>query len=129
MDSMLFIDYWNQYSKSLFPESIYKHLIDLVTKWFSIKDRQLKLQTKMLNLFIALQLKIRPIIRGAFRTQSNIYNSTAWKVSKYGVFFGPYFPVFGPEKTLYMDTFYAVWSFQPLTIFTKKLHRECSTGL
>ena len=40
---------------------------------------------------------------------------TAWKVSKYGVFSGPYFPVFGlntgiygPEKTSYLDTFYPV---------------------
>ena len=37
---------------------------------------------------------------------------TAWKVSKYGVISGPYFPVFGlntgkygPEKTPYLDTF------------------------
>ena len=37
---------------------------------------------------------------------------TAWKLSKYGVFSGPYFTVFspntgkyGPEKTLYLDTF------------------------
>ena len=37
---------------------------------------------------------------------------TVWKVSKYGVFSGPYFPVFslntrnyGPEKTPYLDTF------------------------
>ena len=36
-------------------------------------------------------------------------------MSKYGVFFGPYFPVFGlntgkygPEKTPYLDTFHAV---------------------
>ena len=36
-------------------------------------------------------------------------------MSKYGVFSGPYFPVFGlntekyePEKTLYMDTFHVV---------------------
>ena len=40
---------------------------------------------------------------------------TARKVSKYGVFSGPYFPVFrlntekyGPEKTPYLDTFDAV---------------------
>ena len=40
---------------------------------------------------------------------------TAWKVSKYGVFSGPHFPVFGldtgkygPEKPPYMDTFHAV---------------------
>ena len=41
--------------------------------------------------------------------------NTAWKVSKYGVSSGPYFPVFalntekyGPEKTPYLDTFHAV---------------------
>ena len=41
--------------------------------------------------------------------------STAWKVSKYGFFSGPHFPVFGlntgkyrPEKTLYLDIFQAV---------------------
>ena len=38
-----------------------------------------------------------------------------WKVSKYGVFSGPFFPGFrqntgkyGPEKTLYLDNFHAV---------------------
>ena len=56
-----------------------------------------------------------------------------WKVSKYGVFAGPYFPVFGlntgkygPEKTPYLDTFYAVSAFLTVTIektesFTNKL--------
>ena len=46
---------------------------------------------------------------------SNIIVLTARKVSKYGVFSGPYFPVFGlntgkygPEKTPYFDTFHAV---------------------
>ena len=46
-----------------------------------------------------------------FLTETN----TAWKVSKYEVFSGPYFPVFGLdtgkyglEKTLYLDTFHAV---------------------
>ena len=63
--------------------------------------------------------------------------STAWKVSKYGVISGPYFPVFGlntgkiiqekfslntgkygPEITAYLDTFHAVF----LTFdFSKKL--------
>ena len=40
---------------------------------------------------------------------------TAWKVPKYGVFSGPYSPVFvlntgkyGPEKTPYLDIFQAV---------------------
>ena len=41
---------------------------------------------------------------------------TAWKVYKYRVFSGPYFPVFSPnakkygsEKTPYLDTFYTVF--------------------
>ena len=29
---------------------------------------------------------------------------TAWKVSKLGIISGPYFPVFGPEITPYLDT-------------------------
>ena len=35
---------------------------------------------------------------------------TVWEVSKYGVFSGPYFPVFGPEKISYLDTFQVVFS-------------------
>ena len=49
-------------------------------------------------------------------TRARVYQSnTAWKVSKYGVVSGPYFPVFGldtgkygPEVTPYLDTFHAV---------------------
>ena len=37
-----------------------------------------------------------------------MFSITAWKVSQYGVFSGPYFPVFGPENTPYFDTFHAV---------------------
>ena len=32
----------------------------------------------------------------------------SWKVSKYGVIHGPYFPVFGPAITPHLDTFHAV---------------------
>ena len=49
---------------------------------------------------------------------------TAWKVSKCGVFSGPYFPVFspnkgkyGPEKTLYLDTIPTV--LLSLSLFTR----------
>ena len=31
-----------------------------------------------------------------------------WKVSRQEVFSGPYFPVFGPEKTPYWDTVHAL---------------------
>ena len=43
--------------------------------------------------------------------------STLWKVSKYWVFSGPYFPIFsptrkyGPEKAPYFDTFHVVFFF------------------
>ena len=37
---------------------------------------------------------------------------TSWKVSKYGAFSGPYFPVFEPEKTPYLYTFHAVVLFE-----------------
>ena len=33
---------------------------------------------------------------------------TAWKVSNYRVFSGPYYRAFGPENTPYLDTFHAV---------------------
>ena len=45
----------------------------------------------------------------------NQLNYTTWKVSKYGVFSGLYFPIFGPntgkygpQKAPYLDTFHAV---------------------
>ena len=48
-------------------------------------------------------------------TISLVHSRTVWKVPKYGVFSGLYFPVFelntgkcGPEKTPYLDTFHAV---------------------
>ena len=39
-----------------------------------------------------------------------MYNiiSTARKLSKYGVFSGPFFLVFGTEKISHLDTFHAV---------------------
>ena len=46
--------------------------------------------------------------------KSQINHYTRWKVSKYGVCSGPYFPVFspntekyGPKITPYLDTFHA----------------------
>ena len=54
--------------------------------------------------------KPRPV-----KLQTTDKSLNAWKVSKYGVISGPYFPVFGmntekyaPEITLYLDTLHAV---------------------
>ena len=48
-------------------------------------------------------------------SRKNVFSITARKVSKYGEFSGPYFPVFspeagkyGPEITPYFHTFHAV---------------------
>ena len=35
---------------------------------------------------------------------------TAWKVSEYGVFSGPNMGKYGPEETLYSDTFLVVYN-------------------
>ena len=43
-------------------------------------------------------------------SRSRLISSTAWKVSKYGVFSGPYFPVFGPNTEIYLH----IW-----TLFTQ----------
>ena len=47
-------------------------------------------------------------------SETKISMDTAWKVSKYGVFSGPYFPVFGPEKTPYLDTFQVMGAMEKL---------------
>ena len=49
---------------------------------------------------------------------------TAWNVCKYGVISVPYFSAFGPEKTLYLDTFHTVniWRSlpdSPMNLFRK----------
>ena len=61
--------------------------------------------------------------------------TTARKVSRYGIFSGPYFPAFGlntgkygPEKTPYLDTFRAValfLSFRVLTIINLGYMGKC----
>ena len=46
-------------------------------------------------------------------------------MSKYGVFFGPYFLAFGPKKPPYLDTFHAVLTVTKLhCIWNKNLTYE-----
>ena len=59
-----------------------------------------------------LNIKVHHFLRKRISLFSGI---TVRKVSKYGVFSGPYFPAFGlntgkygPEETPYFDTFHAV---------------------
>ena len=53
---------------------------------------------------------------GIINLRCNVIATTAWKVSKYGVISGPYFPAFGlntgkyrPEITSYLETFHALY--------------------
>ena len=39
-------------------------------------------------------------------------------MSKYRVFSVPYFPVFGPEKTPHLETFYAVNTYEIISILS-----------
>ena len=64
-------------------------------------------------MLLLLWLNDVSLFKGVYLIQGSelFYN----KVSKYGVFSGPYFPVFelntekyGPEKTPYLDTFHAL---------------------
>ena len=54
------------------------------------------------------------------KQKKNKQLDTAWKLSKYGVFSGPHFPVlglntgkYGPEKTPYLENFHAVRTSSP----------------
>ena len=49
------------------------------------------------------------ISRKVESSKSSTDHDAAWKVSKYGVYSDPYFPLFGAEKTPYLDKFHAVW--------------------
>ena len=66
---------------------------------------------------------------GFLKNIQMIFLNTAWKVSKYGVFSGPYFPVFSPntgkyepEKAPFLDTFHAVKYFQTSLANEKGYH-------
>ena len=56
-----------------------------------------------------------PVFNLSVNWEKNVSTSTAWKVSKYGVISGLYFPVFrlntgiyGPEIIPYLDSLYGV---------------------
>ena len=44
---------------------------------------------------------------------------------KYRVFSGPYFPVFGPEKTRHLETFYAVNTYEIISILGLTQKKLC----
>ena len=62
-----------------------------------------------------MEYSITLIYINCIRTSKIIVIIALWKVSKYGDFSGPYFPVFGlntekyrPEKAPYLDAFHAM---------------------
>ena len=54
---------------------------------------------------------------------------TAWKISRYGVFFGLYFSVFGLEKTPYLDTFQAMRTLYLVKKLCKKVPSQVAEKL
>ena len=46
-------------------------------------------------------------------------------MSKYRVFSGPYLPVFGPEKTPHLETFYAVNTYEIISILRLTQKKLC----
>ena len=80
---------------------VFSHVLKLL-QWFEIAHSNLTYKFSLISISILLK----------FLTMKD----TGWKGSKYGVFSGPYFLVFGlttgkyePEKTPHLDTFRAVW--------------------
>ena len=81
------------------------------------------------------QLLVTDFWKPFLKSQLDIF--TAWKVSKYGVFFWSVFPVFSsntakyaPGKTLYLDTFHAViittyFTNATITITTTAIRKHC----
>ena len=54
-------------------------------------------------------LRVKSFAKKPIRVTSiDAIRLSAWKVFKYGVFSGPYFPTFRPEKKPHLDTFHAV---------------------
>ena len=86
-------------------------------------------------------MKTRKLRRNNNKVDS-METGTAWKVSKQGVFSGPYFPAFGlntvryysvfrpnvgkyvPEKTPYLDTFHAVTAHSNCSFVSLKWFRK-----
>ena len=54
---------------------------------------------------------------------------TAWKLSEYRVFSSPYFPVFRPEKTPYLDTFHTMLIIQCCVSDLKQKQNEPLEGV
>ena len=76
--------------------------------------------------FNSIKIKIRNHLEETVLRKST---HTAWKVAKYGVFSGPYFPIlglntgnYGPEKSLYLDTFNAVKQFSGVYRINHRSH-------
>ena len=98
------------------PLSYRNQSLDLLCKLMDWFLYDIGLCHERVNLtFQAMRRSIMVRCSVVFILTFSIYGHTAWKVSKYRVICGPYFPVFGlnagkygPEITPYLDTFHAV---------------------
>ena len=128
---------------------INRNLSSYATKCYLSKKTNTKRPASMIVRFVLFNLEKEDIYKTdaifcslkfhwrdkSFFSISWFYEVNAtWKVSKYGVFSGPYFPAvglnkersgvfspnarkYGPEKAPYLDNFHAVQSFKKLVNF------------
>ena len=88
-------------------------------------------QTKLNKILI----KQKHVIRIIFHVNEETYPRpfTMWKVSKYGVISGSKFSIFGPEITLYLDTFHTINKCQinllQVFIFMQRIKRSTSPSV
>ena len=102
-----------QISQRNSPRFFTRNYKSVVNTFYKFITQNHRVEEKLSNLQLN---KLKP-------ARKNATSITAWKVSKYGAFSGPYFPVlgsnteiygkygkYGPEKTPYLDTFHTVYA-------------------
>ena len=107
-----------RFKKIKYNFPVFKHTPLITTIWFITVNIKL-IFSRVNKKIIVAKREVIPHVIGMY---NRLFPGTAWKVSKYGVISGPYFPVFGlntgkygPEITPYLDTFHAAWKLPKLS--------------
>ena len=114
--------YWKSAQTNSGRDKFCEHLEIFQEAIFKLKNHSFTKHVRLFFSYILETLTGKNVFAsfdssGVFLTEdlSSYENDTAWKVSKQGVFSGPYFHVFspntgkyGPEITPHLDTFHAV---------------------
>ena len=93
-----------------FPKKIFDWIAETLAVFGKLLQSGYRGQLCLLNSHLTT-LGLEITIKSSFLLDNNI---TAWEVSKYGVFSGPYFPVFSPNTGKYGPEKTCIW-----TLFTQ----------